>query len=169
MFGLSSHANPGLSCACIMSGAQKSGTCGGLPVPMKSAGATPITVKTVAFSASVLPERIEPRQSAAVAIVLFELGDAAERQARGPCGCVRRHAAADILVGEHRQVRVELFIEVGLQSSWRKPASDPGGQHKQPGRHGQRSSSSTRPITPETRSQFAASAASWRRPARVRV
>ena len=70
---------------------------------------------------------------------------------RGPCGGVRRHPAANVLVGKHRQVRVKLFIEVGLEWSRRKPASDAGGQHKQPCPHGQRSNLSTRPMTPDTR------------------
>ena len=49
----------GISCVCIARGAQNSGTCGGLPVPMNSGGATPTIVKVTPFISRVFPEICE--------------------------------------------------------------------------------------------------------------
>src|SRR5665213_1099647 len=45
----------GYSAACMLSGAQKSGTCGGLPMPMKSSDVTLTIVQTTSFTVSDVP------------------------------------------------------------------------------------------------------------------
>src|SRR5579871_1292480 len=64
--------------------------------------------------AHVLEESIDLREAASVAIHLFDLREAAEGAARGGGCLVAIHAAAQVVLNEHLEMRLHLFIEIAI-------------------------------------------------------
>jgi hypothetical protein len=117
--------------------------------------------------AQVLHHRVEGRQSADVPVAIPERSRGAEANPRGARRVLRGHAPPDVVVGQHRQVGVKLLLEVGIHAvaaqerpHSRREVFQPAQDHDFPPR-----SSSSRPMTPETRSQCSVAAASCFRPA----
>ena len=65
----------------------------------------------------VLEEGIDQRQTARGAMRFLQLGAASQLDLRGAASLFRSHAAADVVLREHRQVRFELFIEIPIQAA----------------------------------------------------
>ncbi len=116
--------------------------------------------------AQVLHERIHHRQATRVAMLLAQRRRVAEPDAGGTLGVGRRQAAAQVVLDQQRQVAIELVGEVAIAGVGPEPRTHTSSELGQIRNHRRAPSSSTRPITPATRSQFAVSAASWRRPRR---
>ena len=65
--------------------------------------------------ANVLDQRFKPLQAASVAICFGGLGEAAELDERGSAGFFGGHAAREVGLGFHFDVRAELVIEVAVE------------------------------------------------------
>jgi hypothetical protein len=74
--------------------------------------------------AEILPERVDERQSALIAIGLLHLLDAAKGAPGGVPRLDRGHAVSHVLVGEQVEMSANLFVEAALA-----PARDDQIQH----------------------------------------
>jgi hypothetical protein len=108
----------------------------------------------------ILQEGIEERNAALLAVSLAELRDPAQFQPRSTTRLFRRHAAANMLLGQHGRVRFEFLLQFALERTganrWSRELDTL--QPSVPSR-------STFPMTPETCSEFSVSAISCLRPA----
>ena len=111
----------------------------------------------------VLQNRVDAGQTARRSMLFRERRHASQLQAGGAARGVGRQPAADIFIGEHRQVRCQLLVEVAVESIRRKERAQTGSRVHQsrPGGHPfLPSRSNSRPITPAMRSQLRVSATS---------
>ena len=84
----------------------------------------------------VLPQRLHPRQTAALAVLLLELGDASKCDARGSGGRFGSHAASEIVVHEHVEMGTELRVEIHIDAVRPEPPRHTRRKDFEPLRHG---------------------------------
>ena len=118
----------------------------------------------------ILQRRLDDRERLRLAVLFADLHRSSKSDERRPARFVRRHAVADMFLGQQLQVDRYLFVEVRIAAVVpAKQAGDArdGGPH--PDQHGcQRSDSrSSRPMTAAIRCQLSASDASCFRPVLV--
>ena len=71
----------------------------------------------------ILQHGVDRRQPADVPVLLFEGRRTAEANQRRPAGLFGGHAAADVVLGQHGEVRFELPIEVVVERRREKRAN----------------------------------------------
>src|ERR1051326_72813 len=119
---------------------------------------------------NVLEDGLNGWKTAPVAKPLAHLCDTSKLTFRRMMRLFGSHALPHEAIGEHRKVRLKFFVAVLIEA----PLQEETAKRGQPGSNGGKhlchlccSSRSTRPMTPEMRSQSRVSRASWRRPALV--
>jgi hypothetical protein len=119
--------------------------------------------------ADVLQRGLDERQDALVAVRFLSLHRSSETEHRLAPRLVGRQAAADVILDEHLEVRIDFAAELGVEAPRFEQRPGTRQQREEPGteRHHRPASRSIRPITPAIRSQFCACSASCFRPARV--
>ena len=66
--------------------------------------------------AEILQRRLEHRQAATVAVLLFDLFETAKPDDRLPPGLVEAHAGAPVVVHVHLEMRVDFIAELTVPS-----------------------------------------------------
>ena len=99
----------------------------------REAGVAPQHAERVA---QILEQRLEGRQPALIAVRLAELRGRAQRQARGALGLLPRHPAPRVVVDEHREMRLQLVIEVSIERGAPEEGPDAGEEAVERGPHG---------------------------------
>jgi hypothetical protein len=65
----------------------------------------------------------------------FELRDSTEFDASSASGFFRRHASANIFLGEHIEMGIELVGKILIDSTRREPRASARGERRYPGKH----------------------------------
>ena len=71
----------------------------------------------------------------AVMLLFFDLHRASKSDGRGAAGFVERHPAADVLLGQHGEMGLDLAIEVVVKAAREQQAADARDGDGQPGGH----------------------------------
>jgi hypothetical protein len=94
-----------------------------------------IAPQTADRVAQILHGRVNERQTAVLAVLFFDLRGAAEGETRCPPRLVPRHAAPHVVVGEQRQVRRDLVVELRVATLPRDQRAQPGEQDEERRQH----------------------------------